>query len=303
MSRICKRCNNENSDTASNCIKCRKPLLLEEGFILKNRYKILHHIKSGGMGIVYKAFDNISDVVCVVKEMLPSDRTPGDLQKFIEVFERESRILSTLDHPDLPKVFDYFASEETNRYYLCMTFIEGEDLDTILKREGTPGLPQDKVIKWSIDVLNILDYIHNQNPPIVYRDLKPSNIMIQNDGHLMLIDFGIARIIAKGTSQKIKTINTGTKEYMPIEQLQGQPEPGSDLYALGATMYHLLTGEPPAPLNVEKTVIELNRSVSLKLNSIIMKALRMDVSKRFTSARTMKEELEKVRTPVEMALW
>jgi serine/threonine-protein kinase len=126
-----------------------------------------------------------------------------------------------------------------------MTFIEGIDLETMLSRDGKAGLPADKVMEWSKQILQVLDYLHTQNPPIVYRDIKPGNIMIHKDGRAMLIDFGIARFVQE--SSKTKKTAIGTPGYSPVEQCRGQVEPRSDLYALGATMHHLLTGIEPLP--------------------------------------------------------
>ena len=164
---------------------------LAPGIIIKDRYEIINLIKTGGMGAVYRALDRLLDRICALKELIPPYGTPEEQIKSAEWFMREGKLLARLDHPSLPKVFDYFLLKD--RYYLVMTFIEGEDLESKLKREGNPGLPEKKVTEWARQILNILDYLHKETPPVIYRDIKPANIMINQYGRVMLIDFGIAR--------------------------------------------------------------------------------------------------------------
>ena len=295
----CINCGTENDDKFKYCNECGRALpsiflnkLLEPSAILENRYEIINIMKTGGMGAVYKASDKKFDSICAVKELLPPYGTEEEQELAREWFKREARLLNKLEHNNLPKVSDYFVYN--NRYYLVMTFIEGEDLETILRKEGRPSLPEDRVVDWVKQILNVLSYLHMQNPPVIYRDIKPSNIMERKDGQIFLVDFGIARTLHQD-KKNTKNTSIGTLEYAAREQLQGSPEPRSDIYSLGATMHHLLTGREPLPLSFkfEKPQI-LNPSISSCLNDIIMKAVSLKPDDRFFSAEEMFEVLSAV---------
>ncbi len=251
------------------------------------RYKIISLIKAGGMGAVYRATDGRLDRICAVKELFSDYDNSEDQDYAIRRFNSEAKILSKLQHDHLPVVYDYFI--ENGRYYLVMSFIEGEDLDTILEREGSPNLSEDKVVEWSKQILTVLDYLHNQEPPIIYRDIKPANIMIRKDGRAMLVDFGIARVV--NPEQRVSKTSIGTDGYAPKEQYKGHVEPRSDIYALGATMHHLLTGEVPVPLDFEP-ISFFNSNITPSLEQIVMKALEREVYNRFEHAKEMLEALE-----------
>lgn len=303
MSIFCIKCGKENRDTSKFCNNCANPLQistpsgpLHSGTIMENRYKIINLIKAGGMGAVYKALDIKFDNICAIKELLPPyGATPQQEAQSAEWFKREAKLLNTLHHTNLPKVSDYFVNY--GRYYLVMTFVEGEDLETILARDGKPELPSKKVVEWATEVLQVLEYIHNQKPPIVYRDIKPGNIMIHKDGKAMLIDFGIARIVQESSQTKKTAI--GTQGYAPPEQCRGQVEPRSDLYALGATMHHLLTGIEPLPFRFE-SLRKINFKISTELENIVMKALKDNLHERFSSAKEMKEALVNLSIPLQI---
>lgn len=287
---FCNNCGEANNESSQVCKSCSSDLHsmvfddepLAEGTILENRYKIISHMNPGGMSYLYKGQVLKLDSTCVIKELIPE----GSLQEQAEAeswFRREADILSKLDHPNLPKVFDYFVSNF--RYYLVMSFVDGKDLIEILEADGNPGLPENKVIDWSGQILEVLDYLHTQNPPIIYRDIKPDNIMIHKDGRAMLIDFGIARAVHRSDDGVLKTA-IGTDGYAPMEQYQGKPEPRSDLYALGATMYHVLTGKMPVPLNIPP-VKESLPDINPNLDKVIIKAVQVKVENRFASAKEM----------------
>lgn len=290
---LCNNCNKSNKDNAIFCAFCATPFQfssdepLQSGTILENRYKIINLVKAGGMGAIYKAQDNKLDCICAVKELLPLQGNPQKQTQAEEWFKREAKLLARLDHANLPKVSDYFISH--GRYYLVMTFIEGEDLDTKLLREGNPGLSEDKVVEWARQILDVLHYLHSQKPPVIYRDIKPANIMVHKDGRAMLIDFGIARTIHQDRCETKKTV-IGTNGYAPIEQCRGNAEPRSDLYALGATMHQLLTGIEPLPFRFQP-LRKINPSFSQKLEAAVMKALQDNVSERFSTAKEMLEVL------------
>ena len=293
MTIICKKCGKENRGKSKFCRICGYTLQtaspggdLNEGVLLENRYKIISLLSSSEMSAVYKAMVIKLESICVIKELIPT----GSLKEQAETVEwlrREAKILARLDHPSIPKVFDYFVNK--GRYYLAMNYIEGINTETILEREGNPGLPEKKIISWTKEILKVLSYLHNQKPPIIYRDLKPSNVMLHKDGRLMLIDFGIARMIKKDSADAPKTV-IGTDGYAPLEQYQGKPDARSDIYALGATMHHFLSGVMPAPLGLEP-LKEILSNVSPDLDYIVMKALSDKPENRFSSAEEMLDEL------------
>ena len=208
MSKFCSNCGAANRESAKFCPECGNPLAkqssagsLSLGTQLDRRYKVLSLIKSGGMGSVYKAKDIRLKRICAVKEMLGRHNNPEEEKYAVKRFEEEAYILANLTHSNLPTIIDYFV--ENGRYYIVMDFVSGIDLEEVLKIEGDPGLAEEKVVKYSIQVLDVLEYLHNQNPPIIYRDIKPSNIMIrESDNRAILIDFGIARAVQKESKTK-----------------------------------------------------------------------------------------------------
>ena len=295
---FCEKCGFQNNDTARFCKGCGEGIIattasgnLATGVILDKRYKIIELIKSGGMGAVYKALDSrFENTPCAVKEMLNFSSGTEEREYFIDRFKKEAMILHRLKHANLPAVKDYFV--ESGRYYLVMDYIEGKDLDTIMKEEGAKGIAPSTAVEWSIQILEVLDYLHSQNPPIIYRDLKPANIMLRPDGIINLIDFGIARTIAPGGESTMTGI--GTPVYAPRELLMGKPEERSDIYTLAATMHSLLTGIVPSvpcdfgPLRKHKP------GILPDLESIIMKALSADVNDRYENVKEMKKALEDI---------
>ncbi|MEQ8169055.1 MAG: tetratricopeptide repeat protein [Candidatus Eremiobacterota bacterium] len=297
MAIFCDKCGYQNRDTARFCKGCGGEVIattssgtLQPGLMLDRRYEIVRMIKSGGMGAVYEALDiRFEKTPCAVKEMLSQTSDPAQQQYMIDSFKKEAKILNSLRHPNLPVVRDYFI--EGGRYYLVMDFVDGKDLDTIMRSYGTGGVPETIVVEWSLEILEALEYLHTQNPPIVYRDLKPGNVMLRNsDKKIILIDFGIARTITPG-SDTIKT-SIGTPAFSPEEIFQGRPEPRSDLYSLGATMHCLLTGLVPVTPFAFKPVRQVTPAVSVELEAIVMCALAMSASDRYASARHLKDALK-----------
>ena len=260
--------------------------------VLQERYVIIRLLGSGGMGAVYLAQDmRLNHRFCAVKEMmLDPDATPEEKARAEQLFRQEAAILAGLSHTHLPKVFDYFT--EGDRYYLVMDYIEGETLEEKLQKNGG-ALPEEQVVQWAIQLCDVLDYLHSRNPPVVFRDLKPANIMIDRNGVVKLVDFGIARLF--DPRKKTDTLKMGTMGYAPPEQYQGQGQTGprSDLYALGATLHHLLTGRDPAnePPFSFPVLRSLNPSVTARTEAVVMQALAYDQTQRFESARAMKTAL------------
>src|SRR5512145_261572 len=216
---------------------------MQPGVVLQGRYVIEGVLGIGGMSVVYRGRDlRFKDVVrpCAIKEMFQSAPDSNACLLNLKNFERESGLLATLQHPAIPKVYDFF--EENGRIYLILELVTGKDLETLLDDAGDP-LPEDRVARLAIQICDVLSYLHNHEPePIVFRDMKPSNIMLTPEERVVLIDFGIARNLARGDR---KGTMIGTEGYSPPEQYRGLAAPQGDLYALGATMHHLLTASDP----------------------------------------------------------
>ncbi|MEQ8225068.1 MAG: protein kinase, partial [Candidatus Eremiobacterota bacterium] len=194
--------------------------------------------------------------------------------------------LATLHHISLPVVIDYFIYND--HHYLIMDYIEGEDLENLIIYKGIPGLPQYQVIKWGIQICEVLEYLHNRKLPVIYRDLKPSNIMLETESNrLILIDFGIACVNQE--DKGCPRTRIGTMGYMAPEQYMGKPVPQSDLYALGATLYHLLTGSMPVPFTYKpvSTIIE-DISEDSPLEALIRRSLNLEIEQRFQTAKDMR---------------
>jgi outer membrane protein assembly factor BamB/tRNA A-37 threonylcarbamoyl transferase component Bud32 len=265
---------------------------LPDGYLLQDRYRILGMLAVGGMSAVYKAQDlrfHRVTRLCVVKEMLNTATDPQVRAMIERNFEREANILATLSHPGIVQVYDYFS--ESDRSYLVLEFIDGQDLEAVLT--GTEGFLSDaQVVQWAVQICDVLNYLHNHKPqPIIFRDIKPSNIMLDSRGQIRLVDFGIARIFQSGH----KGTMIGTEGYSPQEQYRGIAEPRVDIYALGATMHHLLSKrdprlEPPFSFH-ERPIHESNPLVSRELVEVINRALAYDPNDRWGSATEMQRAL------------
>lgn len=246
----------------------------------------------GGMGSVYRArdlhFPNVVKLVAV-KEMINTAPDPTVRQTIIQNFEREANILVTLNHPSIPKIFDYFTFNE--RSYLVEEFVHGKDLEQVLA-ESEGFLLEDQVIVWGIELCDVLQYLHTHRPePIIFRDMKPSNVMVNQQGHIVLVDFGIAKIFKTGQ----KGTMIGTEGYSPPEQYRGEATPMADIYSLGATLHHLITRkdprlEPPFSFS-ERPVRQINPGISAEFDAIIQTALKYSPEERYSSAQAMKDAL------------
>jgi len=265
--------------------------ILPKGAILQDRYEIIKVLGLGGMGAVYQARDlRFTGVarLCALKEMTCTAPDPQVRRLAIQNFDREANILASLNHAAIPKIYDYFT--EGIRSYLVEEYIEGVDLEAMLG-DMEQMLSQERVVDWAIQICDVLSYLHSQDPPIVFRDMKPSNIMLRPPNHIVLIDFGIARVFEAGQ----KGTMIGTEGYSPPEQYRGVANPQGDIYALGATLHHLLTRrdprlEPPFTFHEEPPRL-LNPAVSEELEAVVMKALEYEPEKRFRSATDMKDAL------------
>jgi len=270
---------------------------LEPGTVLVARYEIVRRIGGGGMGAVYLAKDrNLGDAPRAVKEMIESHIDSSQHEKAINDFKRESLLLTSLEHSSIPTIYDYFYDDAASRFYLVMKYISGGDIAARLRNAPGGRIDEKTVTAWAIQVADVLDYLHSQRTPIIYRDLKPANLMIDgNSGRVMLIDFGIARWVTK---QEKGVTAVGTMGYAPPELFSGKVEPRSDLYSLGATMFHLLTGSDPQdnPLLIfdftkNPRPRQINPALSVEMERILMRAVEHKPEARFRSAAEMRDTL------------
>jgi serine/threonine protein kinase len=275
---------------------------LEPGTLLLDRYIIVQRVGGGGMGSVYQAKDKrLADRLCAVKEMIELFADQNQRAKAVEDFKREAEVLAQLDHPSIPTVFDYFI--EGGRYYLVMRWIGGGDLAEQMRLRG--GIVEEGMVtKWAIQISDVLHYIHTQKPPIIYRDLKPANLMLDDkSSRVMLVDFGIARIV-RPTEKGVTAI--GTMGYAPPELFAGKVEPRSDIYSLGATMFHMLTGSDPQdnPLLIfdfskNPRPRQINPNISVEMENILMRSVAHKPEDRHASALDFMRTLEEHSTRLE----
>jgi outer membrane protein assembly factor BamB/tRNA A-37 threonylcarbamoyl transferase component Bud32 len=265
---------------------------LTGGTTLVDRYVIQEVIGVGGMGSVYRArdlhFPNVVKLVAV-KEMINQAPDPLIRATIVQNFEREANILATLSHPSIPRIYDYFS--EDNRSYLVLEFVNGRDLEQIIN--DTQGfLSEEQVLSWAIQLCDVLSFLHAHKPdPIVFRDMKPSNVMVNQANHIILVDFGIAKPFQTGQ----KGTMIGTEGYSPPEQYRGEATTLADVYALGATAHHALTRrdpriEPPFSFS-ERPVRKINPAVSLELEAVINTALQYNSKDRFPTIEAMRDAL------------
>ena len=262
---------------------------LQPGEVINNRYRIVKMLGQGGFGAVYRAWDTSFNMPCALKENL---ETRPEAQR---QFEREARMLRGMKHPNLPLVTDYFVLEGKGQY-LVMDFVEGQDLGQILEQSGGP-LPEAQVLDWAGQICDALVYMHAQNPPVIHRDIKPANIRITPKGEAMLVDFGIAKLFDPQleTTTGARAVTPG---FAPVEQYgQGVTDQRTDIYALGATLYTLLTGQRP-PESIQRTLKDslapphtINPRISARTSAAIRCAMEMDPDKRFQNADEFKSAL------------
>ncbi len=268
---------------------------LKPGVTLQNRYLIQSVLGVGGMGSVYKArdmhFPNVTKLVAVKEIINLAD--PSMRELVVRTFEREANLLAELNHPSIPKVYDYFT--QNDKSFLVMEYIDGKDLEAYLS-ETTGLMNEETVVEWAIQLCDVLSYLHNHKPePVIFRDMKPSNVMLDHHNHVRLIDFGIARGFQAGQ----KGTMIGTEGYSPPEQYRGEASPTGDIYALGATVHHLLTRqdprvEPPFSFS-DRPIRKVNPGVSIELEAIINTSLNYNPVERFPSAQAMKDALITMR--------
>lgn len=268
---------------------------LPSGRMVHQRYRLLHTIGQGGMGAVYVAQDaQLGDRLVAVKEMSMSRLTLQELPRAVEQFRSEAHLLACLHHPNLPVIHEYFS--EDDRWYLVMSFIEGQNLQTALDATAGKKLPLQDAIHIGIELCEVLDYLHNHEPQVIFRDLKPSNIILTSKGHICLVDFGIARHFKH--EQTKDTTFYYSVGYAPPEQYgQSQTGPRSDIYSLGATLHQMLSGQSPADKPFQFSPLQLiDPTIPEPLTKLIAQMLEMNEQARPTNVTEVSKQLEKILT-------
>lgn len=273
---------------------------------LWSRYRIQTLVARGGQGSIYQAEDlRLEGRLCAIKEVIPDPNTSREHQEQTqEQFRREASVLARLDHPNLPKVSDFFIYN--GRDYLVMDYVPGRDLREIIEeyRVQQKTISEETVLEWAGQILDALAYLHSQDPPILHRDIKPANIKLPPNGPLKLVDFGLVKVMVPEDNRTITVIQgKGTIQYTPLEQYggdTGHTDVRSDIYSLGATLFHLLTLKPPEEakerfLYPERTlsVRETNPIVSNKTEKAILHAMEMHPDQRPKNIAIFNDELLK----------
>ncbi len=268
------------------------PELLSTGQVLRDRYVIRQLVARGGMGSIYLAEDNrLPGRLCALKEVEPELSLPeAAREQGREQFYQEASVLARLDHPNLPKVSDFFS--EGSRDYLVMDFVAGPDLKVLLDDARAHGrlLPSSEVLRWIGQVMDALEYLHTQDPPVIHRDIKPSNLKLSSAGLIKVVDFGLVKQMAPDEMTVTVIQGRGTALYTPLEQYggdSGHTDARTDIYALGATLYHLLTNHPPAEAKQRflrpdtlRPPRELNPEISPQVEHAILWALALHPDER-----------------------
>lgn len=315
----CPYCHADNRDGVNFCGSCGRPLnpntpatvatstsstgsgtnisrTLAPGSRLQGgRYVIKRILGQGGMGAALLATDiRLDSKNVVIKELISDNTDPSKLQEDVRNFKREVATLAHIEHPLVPAVTDHF--QEGTRYFMVQEYVEGENLEERMDRVNQP-LKEKEALEYTAEVLDILDYLTQQTPPIVHRDIKPANIIIGvKDKKAHLVDFGIARADAARNAKRKQTSALGTPGYAPPEQYQGNADPRSDLYALGATLHHLLTNRDPRnhPPFTYPPVRTLNQALSPEVEKVISRAVNNDINQRYQSAAAMKRDIDEI---------
>ena len=312
----CPACGRSLQPQSRYCPQCGSEIRLGSGSALKDSdYCITQALSKGGMGAVYLATDRRAfDRLCVVKQMIdyydPAD--PAERERAAQRFEEEGRTLASLSHPGAPQIYAFF--QEGGRFYIVMEYIRGDNLESFVTHEDEAGnvvhnktLPREEIVRYISQVCDILEYLHSQTRPVVHQDIKPANLILDRQrGIVRLVDFGTARIHApqNESSSQVGTNNPapadmtkasiyGTDGYAPPEQYKGKPVPQSDVFALAATAYHLLTDDDPRqhPFKFPH-LSDLPKELSIALE----RALRTNPEQRST-ARDLRQALEALSSP------
>src|SRR5258706_13306081 len=304
----CDSCGAANRSQAAFCLAFGQPLhhsggkqsrpttgLLVYNHLLKQRYRILQQVGKGGFGAVYKAADlQFGNRLVAIKEMSQNSLNAQELAEATTAFNREALLLAGLTHPNLPRIYEQFT--DVGRWYLVMDFIEGETMEEHLDKMSGKKLPIDKVIEIGIQLCMVLEYLHMRQPPIIFRDLKPANIMLTPHGHVYLIDFGIARHFKPGQAKD--TAALGSSGYAAPEQYgRTQTTPRADIYGLGATLHQMVSGNDPSDTPFHFASLQLlNHPMLSRLEKLIMQMLEMDAIKRPGTVAIVRQEMQSIAT-------
>lgn len=276
---------------------------LSENVIVKDRYKIKEIIGQGGMGCVYLAEDlRLTGRLCAIKSVHYEQNLPEDvIEQTRDQFKREATVLARLDHPNLPKVSDFFSDESED--YLVMDYIPGKDLRTLMQEEKKKGkfLEERTVLNWASQIADALIYLHSQTPVILHRDIKPSNIKLTPNGIIKLVDFGLVKILISGEKTITVVHGHGSAYYTPLEQYggdTGHTDPRSDVYSFGATLFHLLTNKAPMEARQrflaaddEQLVSDYNKKISPRTERAISLAMNVHPDKRLQSVQELNDAI------------
>lgn len=280
--------------------------ILNPGTILWSRYRILDLVGQGGMGAIYKAEDlRLEGRLCAIKEVIPDAGASKEYQEQAQAaFHREASVLARLDHANLPKVSDFFFFN--GRDYLVMDYVPGQDLREIIEhaRHKQVFIPEKQILTWTEQLLNALEYLHQQDPPVLHRDIKPSNIKLTPNGTIKLVDFGLVKLLLPDDNRTVTVLQgRATIQYAPLEQIGGDTgytDSRSDIYSLGATLYHLLTNEPPPDAKTryirgkkqpQLSIRDINPNVSGQTEQVVLHALGLHPEQRPDNIQQFRREL------------
>ena len=296
--RYCTDCGAINKQEDEHCFACGTILLAEndtlavdahEAHLLRQRYRLQSQVGAGGFSAVYKAEDTTTGKIVAVKAISLRGLTSQEKIEATDAFNREVGLLSTLSHRHLPQILDHFT--DTECWYVIMDFVDGIPLEKRLEQLGSSRLPLTEVIDIGIVLCNVLDYLHSQQPPIIYRDLKPANIMLTPDGHLFLIDFGIARHFKPGKAKD--TIPFGSPGYAAPEQYgKAQTTTRADIYSLGVVLHQLLSGDDPTDHPFMFAPLSQQRPEIANLAMLITRMVALNSDGRPEDIKTIKKELQ-----------
>jgi serine/threonine protein kinase len=297
----CPKCGGKNEPGAETCFACGESLQAAAAqtpgvtrtlqALIKGRYRIVKRLGSGGFGAVYQAEDvDLGNRLVAVKEVRSGGAlATQELQEATEAFHREALLLAGLNHPSLPRIHDHF--NEGDHWYLVMEFINGETLERRLERSPNKHVSVKEALQISIKLCEVLEYLHTRQPPIIFRDLKPGNVMITPDDNIYLIDFGIARLFKPGQTKD--TMAFGSPGYAAPEQYgKAQTTPRSDVFSLGALLHHMLTGNDPSDTPFRFAPLTMPRPSGL--GTFIGQMVSLDEYKRPPSMSMVKRELERL---------
>jgi len=297
----CSKCGAVNPSQAKSCFSCGLslkitaplPPLITDQHLLQNRYHILAQLGSGGSSAVYQAEDTLlNNRLVAIKTISLSGLRPHEVIEVTDAFNREIQLLTDLNHPNLPHIYSNFA--DTDCWYLVMDFIEGTTLEKHLENRGDELLPIGEVLEIGLLLCIVLEYLHSRQPPIIFRDLKPANVMLTPDGRVTLIDFGIARYFKPGQARD--TIPFGSPGYAAPEQYgRAQTTPRTDIYSLGVMLHQLLTGDDPSLSPFHFAALQLQNQPALAgLETLILQMVEVDADKRPANISVVKQELQRI---------